>query len=122
MVKATLKKEFKVIKIQALCSKDYFIKAIDINNINTNNTFIVAGDYGELTVDKETGKIINYDHEDSEPEYSDIIKIDVESIIKAYGKIYDVIDIVNAGFWTDKNVYIESCYDSDLNPIIDDKE
>ena len=74
------------------------------------NEFYVYGSHGELTVDADTGDVIElmdqtYDSE----EYRDIVRFDVHEWRREYpteaieGTGMDILDI---GFWTDTGEYI----------------
>ena len=70
---------------------------------------IVAGSYGELIVDGESGKVLDYEPFPYEPpEYADIVRFDVEEFRHFYFDDPDCnwADIVDIGFWTDKGDFI----------------
>jgi len=71
------------------------------------NTFIVSGSYGDLTVDKTTGVVLDYDTRGEEPLYANIEEFDVTEYIQHYGKLYDNVDIIHIQYWTKDGVYVE---------------
>jgi hypothetical protein len=66
---------------------------------------IVFGNYGEMTVDWETGQVVSYTPEPNENDkaYADIVKCDTEEYRRAYvsEKTPTHIDIIDIGYWTD---------------------
>ncbi len=71
-----------------------------------NETILISGSYGHLTVDKESGKVLNYLIEigATGEEYADIERFDLEEYSKYYGKVEDT-DIILIGFWTKDGNY-----------------
>lgn len=84
-----------------------------------NETFIVHGSYGELTVGIQTGQIYNYSpNSDYDSDYSNIIEIDIKEWESTYNtKITceDKIDILDVGYWwlapNDERIYEEPAND-----------
>ena len=68
-----------------------------------NMTFEVYGEYGTMTVEVETGKVVGYEPDNpNETEYDDIARIDIvtyESQFKLRINSGDVHDIFNFDFW-----------------------
>lgn len=63
-------------------------------------TFEVTGSHGTLTVDCQTGRVLDYQHDDDDSEYSNIERFDLEEWRSYYGKeLVSSIDILDLGFW-----------------------
>lgn len=74
------------------------------------DTITVGGNWGTLTVDKVTGRVLslderNSDHDDDQSEdasgYRDIVKVDLKEFYEFYGAddASEHIDILDVGFW-----------------------
>lgn len=71
------------------------------------NTFIVSGSYGDLTVDKTTGVVLDYNPRSEEAFYANIEKFDIKEYIKYYGELHDNVDILDIQCWSNDGTYHE---------------
>lgn len=73
----------------------------------------VAGSYGTLLVDDETGMVLQYEtvegSGDAMQAYADIVRIDVLEYCEYNGGMDDT-DITLVGFWTEKGDYVTPDY------------
>ena len=79
---------------------------IPSNNPNCNATITIRGSYGELTVDGHTGRVLNYDAQDQDPDYSDILRVNLKEYRRTYGVVHADIDILDIGFITDAGMHV----------------
>jgi hypothetical protein len=78
-------------------------------------TFTVYGNWGTLTVDADTGFVLDYDTADSDWEkpgdgYEDIVRFDVPTLKASLGDEpveNAIVDIIRIGFWTTGGKYEE---------------
>lgn len=73
------------------------------------NDFVVYGNYGDLTVHRSTGAVLQYEPDrDSETgtEYDQILRFDIDEYAAAYpNEEFDHLDICDIGFWTRDGQY-----------------
>lgn len=71
------------------------------------DTLTVGGNWGTLTVDRLTGRVLDLDESDrdeseaAEVGYRDIVKVDLREFYETYGKDdpSEHLDILDVGFW-----------------------
>lgn len=82
-------------------------------------TFEVFGNYGSMTVSKETGEVLAYNTEDSDFDdtkpgegYADILCFDLSSFDGPFSvEEFDHVDVLDLGFWTKNGEYVERARD-----------
>lgn len=85
------------------------------DNLKPENTFEVAGSWGILTVNRDTGYVRDYDDQDTrrieigdqyEDGYTNIVRFDLGEYRENWRKdIPDQVDILDLCYWTEEDVY-----------------